>query len=149
MTPHTLTHPVFGTVEFDPAGRSCQWETTTGTVRVDLTFDGATICAATLDQVAPFVTELAAFDTRARAAIEDDVDAVLDDYLDFDGAEALPHTTPDAFPAALRLVRVGLYPGDPETGAVFDYTLDPHLTDHLVAVRFGPGRTVDDVAVES
>ncbi|GAA1534113.1 hypothetical protein GCM10009827_060260 [Dactylosporangium maewongense] len=149
MTPHTVTHPVFGTVEFDPAGRSCQWETTTGTVRVDLTFDGATIAAPALDEVAPFITDLATFDAHARAAIEDDVDAVLGDYLDFDGADALPHTTPDVFPAALHLVRVGLYPGDPVTGAVFDYTLGEDLTDHLVAVRFGPGRTVDDVAVES
>ncbi|MEV0560500.1 DUF2004 domain-containing protein [Dactylosporangium sp. NPDC050588] len=149
MTPRTVTHPVFGTIEFDPADRACQWETTAGTVRVDVTFDGATISAPALDEVAPFVTDLAAFDARARAAIADDVDAVLDDYLDFDGAEALPHRTPDAFPAALRLVRVGLHPGDPESGAVFDYTLGEDLTDHLVAVRFGPGGAVDDVAVES
>ncbi|MFF5229888.1 hypothetical protein [Dactylosporangium sp. NPDC000521] len=149
MTAHRISHPVFGTVEFDPADPECSWETTAGSVRVDLTFAGAVVSPDALDEVAPFVAELARFDARARAAIEDDVDAVLGDYLDFDGAEALPHTTPDTFPAALRLVRVGLYPGDPETRAVFDYTLGRDLTDHLVAVRFGAGRTVGAVAVES
>jgi hypothetical protein len=49
----------------------------------------------------------------------------------------------------MHLVRIGLYPDDPDAQAVFDYTLGTELTDHLAVVNFGDRRTVTSIAVES
>ncbi|MET7426739.1 DUF2004 domain-containing protein [Dactylosporangium sp. NPDC005555] len=124
MTTRGIVHPVLGTVEFD---------------------------AAAPDDITPFAADLAGFDERARHAMRQD--SPLDDYLDFDGAAevlgAMFHADTATFVAALRLVRVGLSPGETGTRAVFDYTLGRHLTDHVVAVTFDATGTVDSVAVES
>ncbi|MFC4997946.1 DUF2004 domain-containing protein [Dactylosporangium cerinum] len=111
------------------------------TVDVDVTPEGAAVPAGMLDDVA-------GADARARQAIRADLDAVVRDYLDFDGADDLPQA-PEPFLAALHLVRIGLHPDEPDAVAVFDYTLGRDLTDHLVAVTFDGHGTVTGVAVES
>ncbi|MEV4510378.1 DUF2004 domain-containing protein [Dactylosporangium sp. NPDC049525] len=105
---------------------------------------------------APADLDMAGFDALARQAMRDDGADLMGDYLDFDGAEDMLRAvfgTGDVdtatFLAAMRLVRVGLYPQDPGAAAVFDYTLGRDLTDHVVAVTFdGTGR-IHGVAVES
>ncbi|GAA3220914.1 DUF2004 domain-containing protein [Dactylosporangium siamense] len=109
------------------------------TVDVDVTPRDAEVPAGMLDDVA-------GCDARARQAIRADLDAVIRDYLDFDGSDNLPQA-PEPFLAALHLVRIGLYPDEP--AAVFDYTLGRDLTDQLVAVTFDGHGTVTGVAVES
>ena len=109
------------------------------TVDVDVTPGGGAVPAGMLDDVA-------GCDARARQAIRADLDAVVRDYFDFDGADDLPQA-PETFLAALHLVRIGLHPDEP--GAVFDYTVGRDLTDQLVAVTFDGNGTVTGVAVES
>lgn len=149
---------VHGGVTFRSDGGRGQWEATVAwaghTVDVDLNVGDA--AAGVLDGVAGFVTDLARFDALARQGMRDDADAIIRDYLDFDGAGELLHAVfgtgdvePATFLAPLRLVRVGLYPSGTDTRAVFDYTFGRDLTDHVVAVTFDGRGTVTGVAVES
>jgi hypothetical protein len=119
-------------------------------VEVDATLGGAGMRPGPL-------ADVAGCDVRARQAIRDNFDAVIRDYLDFDGAgEVLRAVTgtsgpgtvdAETFLAALHLVRIG--PGPRGRGAVFDYTLGRDLTDHVVAVTFNDDGGVVGTAVES
>lgn len=156
----TVVHEVFGTVEFDEDGFN-EWESETrwagGVVDLDLTFDGA-VDTSTLDELARYVTELAAFDQKARAAIRADFateESAVRDYvehhLELFGVDDPGAVSAETFMSALRLVRVGLYHDteDSEHEATFDYTIDREKTQYLVVVNFGEGGAVGDVSMES
>lgn len=158
-----ITHVTLGEVEFDPEKDQNEWEFTiewsSRTVRVDITFDGATMNPSALDSLAQFVTDIAGFDELARQSMRQDFHSLIGDYLDFDGAGDLlqevfgteDNKSIDAemFLTPMHLVRIGLYPDEPDTYAVFDYTLGKELTDNLVAVKFDDRRKVATIAVES
>lgn len=115
------------------------------TVAVDGTTDGAAA-----------LPDVARFDALARQAMRDNAAELFRDYLDFDGAEDMLRAVfgtgdvdPQTFLTPMRLIRIGLRPDEPDTGAVFDYTLGRDLTDQLVAVKFDNDGAVIAVAVES
>jgi hypothetical protein len=162
-------HEVFGKVKFDPEDELNEWESEApwagGTVGLDITFDGATMDQATLDRLARYLTDLAAFDEKARVAMRanlTDENSAVQDYIEHHrdekdllrrvfGTEDASTAGTDAFLAALRLVRVGLYTGTDESEyeAVFDYTIDPENVQYLVVVNFGDDGAVDEICMES
>jgi hypothetical protein len=158
-----IPHAVFGEVEFDERQDQNVWETeiewSSRTVRVDITFDGAAMSPGVLDGLAPFVTNVASLDQLARQSMRQDFGSLIADYLDFDSASNLlqevfgtqDKSSLDAemFVSPMHLVRIGLYPDDPDAQAVFDYTLGTELTDQLAVVNFGDRRTVTSIAVAS
>ncbi|GAA2396110.1 DUF2004 domain-containing protein [Dactylosporangium salmoneum] len=128
------------------------WETTIEcagrTVAVDLWFNDAPPDAAAQDRVARFTADADEFDRAARRAIRED--PVLGEYLEHHvddlGEEPSDEET---FLRRLHLVRIGLYPGEPDRCACFDYTTGRDVTDCLVAVRFDARGAVTGLAMES
>jgi hypothetical protein len=150
-----LLHEVLGEIEFDPEAELNEWESrfpwAGGLIDVDLSFDGTAMDESTLDRLARYVADLAAFDRKARAAMRANADeegSIVRDYLEFH----LEELGIDVPVTALRLVRVGLYTAVDDLSeheAVFDYSIDPEETQYLVVVKFDESGSVDEICMES
>jgi hypothetical protein len=165
----SITSETFGVVEFDAGNAESVWETEIEwagqTVQVDLWFDGATMDSRLLDGVARFVADVASFDQLARLAMREDwgqPGSAVKDYMEhhFDDlgederVEALGAADRESFDAGtflarVSLARIGLYPNDSASHAVFDYTTGRELTDNLIAVKFDDRGEVAEIAMES
>jgi hypothetical protein len=151
-----LSIPVLGKVNVEPAILGC-WEFQlhylNRPVRLDFTVPGEILSQKSVDMVASFVADLAAFDERARRAISSEQEQggeyTVQEYIDHHleqftkpqllqclGTGDAATVSPALFLSKLRLHRIGLYPEDPEEPAIFDYTIDREMTDYLIVVRF-------------
>jgi len=164
-----ITHAAFGDIEFDPKHELNEWETeiewSGHPIRVDLTFDGATISSGVLDGLAWFVTDPAAFDELARRGLRQDLDrkgSAVKDYMDHHlddldaadlaqifGAGSSRSVDAETFLRGMRLARIGLYPDEPESHAVLDYTLGEELTDYVLTVTLDNRQKIAGIAMES
>lgn len=165
----SVTHAILGDVEFDPEQDENVWETEIEwagrTVRVDLWFDGATMNSSVLESIARFATDAAGFDQLARLAMREDwrqKGSAVRDYLEHHlddlgaderhaalGTEDGKSIDVDVFLSRIHLIRIGLYPNDPDSYAVFDYTTGRELTDYLIAAKFDDRDKVTEIAMES
>ncbi|WP_432992629.1 DUF2004 domain-containing protein [Dactylosporangium sp. CA-233914] len=109
-----------------------------------------------------FIAGVAGFDRIARAAMLEEShgeESAMRDYLDHHREDLDPEAMTAAIGTAttdaaslltrMRLVSIGLYPGDPVHRAVFDYTTGREFTDNLIAVRFDAHDAVTGIAMES
>jgi hypothetical protein len=150
----TVTHDVFGEIEFDPEDGENRWESEVELdgrpIELDLTFDGATVDGALLDPLSRYVADLPSFDRQAQTLIRADLaeeESAVRDYIEqhleepgvVDAVFGGSAPDVDGFLAKLSLVRVGIGPADhrPCYEAVFDYTLGEEVTNYLVVVKFG------------
>jgi hypothetical protein len=151
-----LQHEALGTIEYDPTDVESEWSADipwlSATIEVSLTFDGTAMDQPTLDRLAGYVVDLAAFDRDARAAMRAEADheeSTVRHYLEHhrDGSDV----SVEAFVGALRLGAVNLYAGTEisEHEAVFDYSIDPDSTQYLLAVGFDADGRVDRIDFES
>lgn len=165
-----IQHPVFGALDLDSSG-GISWEgqrtLSNHDVEVELTVMGGPLADVQelVEEAAPFVAELAAFDTKARECLRIDHDEAPDSavvlYMDHHLEELSPElllsmfgkkpaaVDRDSFLAALRLARVGLYPDDTDRCAVFDYTIDAKATQYLLVVTFDSEGEVIAIDMES
>jgi hypothetical protein len=151
---------------FEPnaAGRwSVQLPNASGGLKVDFNVRGAEMTQALLDRVANFVVERERFDRIARSAIlanhAENTDFISGrGYLAHHVAELRRHYFGTAEPeaigldqllAALKLVRIGLYPESKDAAAVFDYTIDRRATDYLLVANFNMAGKLLDITMES
>jgi hypothetical protein len=165
----SLVHDVFGEIEFDPEDEMNEWESRVpwgdGVIDVDITFGGAAMDYPTLDRLARYVTDLAAFDQKAHTAMlanVDDEDSAVRDYMEHHldelglirpvfGHDDRGAVGTEVFLAALGLVRVGLYSGTDisKYAAVFDYSIGRKHTQYLVVVNFDEDGRVAEICMES
>ena len=133
-------------------------------IQLDLNFEGKTISTEKLDAVKTMLEKLAEHDRANRAAIDadftdgDTVAEYIGHHIDELDEETL-HTLIDPketevspqqqLLSKLHLVRVGLYPDNEEEFAVFDYSIDPELTDHIVVVFTNSTGEIDYMTIES
>lgn len=132
-------------------------------VPVDMT-SGSPLSPGQLDAAACVARDASRFDATARAALSEDSadDGPVTQYIDHH-LSVLP---PDALSAALgttipapvsrsqfleRMIlrRIGLYPESRKRLAVFDYTLERRVTDHVLCVSFDAAGAVTSVEMES
>ena len=164
-----LSIPVLGSVNIEPALDGCwafQLDYLSHSVRLDFTVQGETLSQKSIDTVSTFVADLAAFDQRARRAINNEQElggeCAVQEYIDHHleqfskpqllqsfGTEDAVAVSPALFLSKLRLHRIGLYPEDSEEPAIFDYTIDRELTDYVVVVRFNVQGNAFAVDMES
>jgi hypothetical protein len=160
----TMNHPYFGTI--DPTkGGDWSGDVQVGgrSVPVDMTRNGPT-APSLLDAAAAFARDASRFDKIAREALVSDSadDSSVVQYVD----HHLTVLKPDALNAAfgtsaaadisraqfldrMILKWIGLYPESPTELAVFDYTLDGHVTDYVLCVSFDANGAVTGVDMES
>lgn len=164
-----LSIPTLGKVDFEPAldGHwALRLDYSEHSVGLDFNVDGERLTQGAVDSVARFLDGLAAHDGLAGDAIRGEYDRggenpvrlyVAHHIEQFDaaalrqcfGVDDPGAVSPDLFLSKLRLRRVGLYPGDNDECAVFDYTIGETLTDYIIAVRFDSGGGVVAVEMES
>ena len=151
-----LSIPVLGKVSIEPAilgSWGFQLDYLSRPVRLDFNVQGDTLNQKSVDAVASFVADLAAFDERARRAIDSEQEQggeyAVQEYIDHHleqftkpqllqclGTEDAASVSPALFLSKLRLHRIGLYPEDSDEPAIFDYTIDREMTDYLIVVHF-------------
>jgi hypothetical protein len=164
-----LKHPALGQLEFDE-NRTANTTLMLGqtSVPLDISFpDGERPTAKALARSGRRVADLTKLDADARKAIAKDLALGEEgeamhlykthhfEELDaatlaerFGGTE-LAQIDDARFIAGLQLVRVGLYPKEPDATFVCDYTLGADLTDYIIAVTFDNRGRVRGVAMES
>jgi hypothetical protein len=93
------------------------------------------------------VSLIFAIEAGTHSANVDELDAAT--LAERFGVAELTQIDDARFIAGLHLVRVGLYPNDPDATLVCDYTLGADLTDYLIAVTFDNRGRVRSLAVEN
>jgi len=129
-------------VEIDLNGREIQ---------VDLNFESKTIDTTILDSVKRFIDNISEFDNKNKTHIDqdyrnEDCDTVRE-YVGYcieecskdELSEFIDYTSKTASPKAqlmksLQLVRVGFYPDSEDSFAIFDYSINPEITNQLVVI---------------
>lgn len=136
------------------------------TIQLDLNFDeDEPIDTNHLDALAKLLTSLAEVDRENQVYIEKDFNGAGDTvktYIDHHlenidegelkelidtGNEAI--SPQDQMLKALRLVRVGFYPGNEQDFAVFDYSINPELTQYLVVIFRNEEGEINYITMES
>lgn len=135
-------------------------------IQIDLNFEQNNIEPKRLDIVKQFIGNIAAFNKANKKNIEQDYadenrDTVrtyvehyieyfdseeISKFVDFNNTEA---TLESQLIDSLKLVRVGLYPDEEENFAVFDYSIDPEITDLLVVIFAYPSGEMSFMTIES
>jgi hypothetical protein len=168
-TTAVLKHPALGQLEFDE-NRTANTTLMLGqtSVPLDISFpDGERPTAKALARSGRRVTDLTKLDADARKAIAKDL-ALGEEgeamhlykthhFEELDaatlaerfGITELAQIDDARFIAGLQLVRVGLYPKEPDATFVCDYTLGADLTDYIIAVTYDNRGRVRGVAMES
>ncbi len=164
----TLDVPVVGPIDF-PTGTKGYWEFNLpmrgSEVPVDINVDGDEFTKSMLEEVKAFIADVARFDDLSREALRQEHDkpeGTVDTYLSHHaeelgekelasifGVEDPDELTIDHLLDALRLKRIGLYPGSEDYVAVFDYTIDEEATDYLLAVEFDRDGEVYGISMDS
>ena len=165
MPVHNL--PFFG--EIDLAKLEEYYEVTiqlnSNEVELDLNFSVENIEAGHLNSLAALLSNLAAIDAGNKAFIEQDYNGAgdtvrmyIDHHLDeIDDEELgniidLSNTDVDIkeqLVKALKLIRVGFYPGNEQDFAVFDYSIDPEFTQYLVVLFRNEKGEIHYITMES
>jgi hypothetical protein len=132
-------------------------------VSADLNCDEQ-VTSAQLDVVARFVQQPTKFDVLAREAMAVNPDPTYstllyvehhlaelskDDLQRLFGTTARSELSQERVLSCLQLVRIGLYPADEHQTAVFDYSLDPTVTNYVLAVSFEASGKVTSIEMES
>ena len=132
-------------------------------VSADLSCDEQ-VTSAQLDVVATFVQQPTRFDFLAREAmalnpdptystrlyVEHHLAELSEDELQrLFGTTARSELSPERVLSSLQPVRIGLYPADEHQTAVFDYSLDPTVTNYVLAVSFNALGKVTSIEMES
>ncbi len=160
--------PIFGTVAPNSDG---YWDAEVDfqdrTVEIDLNAENAaSLDEAVVRLLTSQVARLDRLDARAREAIldddSDDEDAALslyrslhleelddDDLDDALGDDGRWRDDARVFVERLQLVRVGLYPEEPDNAIILDLTISRELTDHLLSVAFDQRGNPTVVSFES
>jgi hypothetical protein len=165
----TFDLPVVGATDF-PAGTGGHWQFALpmrgGDVPVDINADGDTLTKGMLAEIGMFISDAARFDEIARDAFqaefiekpEGTVGTYLSHHAEELGGKDLLRIfgieDPDDLDIhhlldALRLERIGLYPGAEGYVAVFDYTIDEEATDYILVVEFDGDGEVYGVSMDS
>ncbi len=135
-------------------------------IEIDLNFENKTTHTARLDLVKQFIDNIPNFDAQNKKHIQadyadKDCDTVKDyigyhlDELDRNDLKQivdfnLKTINPKLqLVKALHLVRVGLYPDSEDQFAIFDYSIDRNLTDHLVVIFTNEQGEMDYMTMES
>ncbi|MES9505082.1 DUF2004 domain-containing protein [Streptomyces sp. NPDC000609] len=166
----SFDHPYFGHLEVPPVDETeVIWDgtATLGSSEVEIRLWADPDCGldtGELDTFATHLTHLPALDTAARAAIREDLRQdryFIDHHADeLDDAEVIKRLIReangepvgvDAFTAAMRPVRIGLWhpTGEAEARVVMDYTIDAAASDELLAVKVARDGTAVSVDWES
>ena len=165
----TFDLPVVGPTEF-PAGTGGHWQFDLpmrgGDVPVDINADDETFTKAMLEDIKVFLSDAARFDEIARDVFRADHDekaeGAVGTYLSHHAEELVEKDLLRIFGTAepddlgidhlldaLRLKRIGLYPGSEDQRAVFDYTIDEQATDYILVVEFDREGEVFSLSLES
>lgn len=122
------------------------------------------VSSATLDLVVRFVQQPATFDALAREAIAANpaleystllyVQHHLAEFSDGElqrlfGTSVRSELSQERVLPSLQMVRIGLYPANENAAAVFDYSLDPAVTNYVLAVLFDASGKVKSIEMES
>lgn len=166
MANYTLPH--FG--QIDPSNLDEYYDTdieySDGEIQIDLNFENKTIDGKKLDSIKKFIEKIGDFDKKNKKYIEQDYkdencDTVktyvqhhledlgedeLGDLVDFNKKSVHPEIQ---LMKSLKLVRVGLYPDREDHFAVFDYSIDPDLTQYLVVITTDENGKLDYMTMES
>ncbi|MBU6955376.1 DUF2004 domain-containing protein [Hahella sp. HN01] len=133
-------------------------------VEVDLNLESDELEKGDFEVISTFVDSLESYANRAFSAISNDFDQgeeseaarfYLQHHLDAFSEEetkAVFGNTPinkESFMKALSLHRIGLYPEDEESFAVFDIQFSADITHYLLAVVFNLAGQVTYISVES
>lgn len=164
-----LEVPVVGEIDF-PTGTGGYWQFELpmrgGDVSVDINSDEETFTKAMLEEIKVFISDASRFDEIARDVFRADhaekpegtVGTYLGHHAEELGEKDLLRIFGTAEPDdldiehlldALRLKRIGLYPGAEDRCAVFDYTIDEEATDYLLVVEFDREGEVFSLSLES
>jgi Protein of unknown function (DUF2004) len=163
-----ISHPILG--KLDPA-RPGSWNATLmfsgREITIDLSIDRPGLTEQDLQGLPQQPADLVALDRAARDAIlsdadPDDDDAAFSLYISHHeselpvaelqrlfGTEEPSVADPEAMLARLMLVRVGLHPEHEDRFIVFDYSIDPDVTNYVLSVSFDGGGEPIAVDVES
>lgn len=135
-------------------------------IRVDLNFESKTIDVKRLEIVNQFIENIRIHDMNNKKHIENDFKDVdgdtvkqylehhieelgTDDLIQLIGSNVKKDDQPKLLLKKLSLIRVGLYPGSKEQFAIFDYSIAPDLTNHLVVVNTDDNGNLDYITMES
>jgi len=165
----TFELPNVGAVDF-PNGTNGYWQFELpmrgGDVPVDINADSDAFTRDMLAEIQIFIADATRFDEIARDAFkaefaekpEGTVGTYLShhaeelgekDLLKIFGTADPDDLTIDHLLDALRLKRIGLYPGAEGYCAVFDYTIDEEATDYILAVEFDGDGEVYGISMDS
>jgi len=164
MNQYLLT--VFGSIPLDAPEEFYDGEAVVNgqNISLDLNLEGPSIAPERLDGVRRMLGSLPEQDACNRQWMEealadgeeDTIRMYIDHHLELAGAEpedADPLAAPDSrdahFIRRLQLVRVGFYPDSDEGYTLFDYSIDPALTDYLIVVRVDAYGELEYLALES
>jgi len=137
-----------------------------GSVDVDLNFDNKRIDKNRLEIAKRFLEQVADFDLRNKIHIEadfndeeaDTVRTYIEHHLEDMDPEELNELINPAdkknskekqLLKKLHLVRVGLYPDSEDSFAVFDYSINPELTQYLVVLVIDETGNLNYLTMES
>ncbi len=163
----TFNLPFFG--EIDPTELEEYYdvniELNGNTIKLDISFDEESIDTSNLNALVALSGNLTDLDDGNKALIEldyggegDTVKTYINHHLeDMDGDElagiidvANTSVSPQQqMLKAFKLVRVGFYPDDEEHFAIFDYSIDPELTQYLVVISRNRKGEVSYITMES
>jgi hypothetical protein len=133
-------------------------------VEIDLNFDSESIEGSDLEHIKKFLSDIEIFAEKAFKAISDDFDLgdeseTVKFYLHHHLKEFQTDTIKEVFGTTdidkqvffrnLKLYRVGLYPEDDESFAIFDIQLPRKYTNYLIAVTFDRDGEFVHIAMES
>lgn len=164
----TFDVPVVGPIDF-PSGKNGYWEFNLplrgSEVPVDINVDGDEFTKPMLEEIKGFIADVVRFDDLSREALRQEhakPEGTVDTYLSHHaeelgekdlarifGVDDPDELTIDHLLDALRLKRIGLYPGSGDYIAVFDYTIDEEATDYLLAVEFDRDGNVFGISMDS
>lgn len=135
-------------------------------VQIDLNFASKNIDVARLEIVKHFIETISEFDKKNKEYIKDNyadencdtvrayVEYHLEDFDEDELAEFINFEDITISPEIqlinpLRLKRIGFYPESEENFAIFDYSLNPEITDELVVIFTKPNGEMNYMAMES
>jgi len=135
-------------------------------IQIDLNFESNTVDTALLDTAKRFIEQLPDFDFRNKKLIEQDfqdpsadtVKTYIEHHLDELGEDELDELIDDGnkkispeiqLLKQFRLVRMGLYPGNEDQFAIFDYSIGPDYTQYLVVLFTDDNGKLSYITMES
>ena len=158
-----------GRVEF-PSNPDGHWEFSLSradhAVEVDFNLDDGEMTKQGFERVKQFVERVDAFESVARKAIEADFasdpdgssalylshhaeELNADERLKYFGSKDTGALGVQQLLGSLHLRRIGLYPESEDYVAVFDYSLDPDVTQYILAVEFDSSGNVVGISMDS